>query len=138
MSGFTRGSRPGRPGRLFLAVLLVAVGIGAVGPAAGSGSTELARVVVELEDASLASYRDTIPGLTGVLQARTADGHLDVSAPASEAYLGYLAGKQREFEQALAAAAPSAVVHWRYRIAFNGLARETGWMPSVGYRASWP
>ena len=119
--GFTRGSLLGRPGRLFVAVLLVAVGIGAVGPAAGSGSTEFLRVVVQLEDPSLSSYRDTVPGLTGVLQARTADGHLDVSAPASEAYLSYLAGKHREFEQALAAAAPGAVVHWRYRVAFNGL-----------------
>jgi DNA-binding MarR family transcriptional regulator len=52
-------------------VLLVAVGIGAVGPAAGSGSgsTELLRVVVQLEDPSLSSYRDTIPGLTGDYEA---------------------------------------------------------------------
>src|ERR687896_253785 len=111
-----------RRSRLFLAALLVAIGVVAAGPAVGaSEGSEVVRVVVRLDEPSLASYRDTVPGLTGVLQARTADGHLDVTAPASQAYVAYLDAQQDEFEQQLAAAAPGAVVHWRYRIALNGL-----------------
>jgi subtilisin family serine protease len=106
-----------------LAALFVAIAVVAAGPASSApGDASTVRVVVQLDDPQLATYRDTIPGLTGVLQARTADGHLDVGAPASQAYLAYLDTRHAEFEQLLAAAAPGAVVHWRYRIAFNGLA----------------
>jgi minor extracellular serine protease Vpr len=111
-----------RRSRLFLAGVLVAIGVVAAGPAVGaSGGSEVVRVVVQLDEPALASYRDTLAGLTGVLQARTADGHLDVTAPASQAYLAYLDAQQDEFEQQLVAAAPGAVVHWRYGIALNGL-----------------
>jgi minor extracellular serine protease Vpr len=119
MSG---GSLPGRRSRLFFAVLLVAIGVVAAGPAVGaSDGTDVVRVVVQLDEPPLALYRDTLPGLTGVLQARTADGHLDVAATASQSYLAYLDARQDEFEQLLATAVPGAVVHWRYGIALNGL-----------------
>jgi len=84
-------------------------------------SSDLARVVIELSDRPLATYEDAIPRLRGVLGARTAGGHLDVAAAASRGYLRYLDERQDAFERQLAAASRGAEIHWRYRIAFNGI-----------------
>lgn len=114
---------PSKQVRRHFAALIVAVAVVAAVPAAvASSAAGTTRVVVQLADSPLATYRDTLPELTGVLLARTEDGHLDVGAPASQAYLAYLATEQAAFEQLLATAVPAATVHWRYRIAFNGLA----------------
>ena len=81
----------------------------------------MVRVVVQFDEPPLAKYRDTIPGLKGVREARTAKGHVDVKAAASRAYLKHLAGKQADFEKKLHDATPEASVQWRYDTAFNGM-----------------
>jgi Subtilase family/PKD domain/PA domain len=109
------------------ALLVVVLGVlGCVGspPARGAADTEVVRVVVQLEDPPLAKYRDTLPDVQGVREARTADGHLDVKDPASREYLSRVASEQGDFEARLAQAVPAAEIHWRYRVAFNGLAIE--------------
>jgi hypothetical protein len=104
---------------------LVAAGVLAIGAGAGAAADgDLVRVVVQLDDPALAKYRDTLPGLKGVLDARTPKGHLDVKAPASRAYLAYLAKQQREFEAKLKGAVPAAAVEWHYDTAFNGVTIE--------------
>ena len=103
---------------------LIAVGVFAAGPAAGADQAEVVRVIVQLDDPALAKYRDTFPGLKGVVNARTAKGNLDVKAPASRAYLAHLAGKHKEFKDKLRDAVPSAAVQWEYDTALNGVAIE--------------
>jgi minor extracellular serine protease Vpr len=104
---------------------LVAAGVLAIGAGAGAAADgDLVRVVVQLDDPALAKYRDTLPGLNGVLDARTPKGHLDVKAPASRAYLAYLAKQQRDFEGTLKSAVPSAGIQWHYDTAFNGMTIE--------------
>ena len=104
---------------------LVAVGVMALGPAMGTAAdSDVVRVVVQLDEPALAKYRDTLPGLKGVLDARTARGHLDVKASASRAYLAHLAQKQKEFEDRLKGKLPNAAVQWRYDTAFNGVTLE--------------
>ena len=113
---------PGRRPAAYLIALLVVLGVVAAGPAGGaSGEADLVRVVVQFDEPPLAKYRDTIPGLKGVREARTAKGHVDVKAAASRAYLKHLAGKQDEFEKTLRNATPEASVQWRYDTAFNGM-----------------
>ena len=113
-----RGPRPAA----LLVALLVLTGVVAAAPAGGASTdAELVRVVIQLDEAPLAKYRDTLPTIKGVVAARTARGHLDVKAPASRAYLAHLANRQAELEQRLAAAAPGASVHWNYGVAFNGV-----------------
>jgi hypothetical protein len=115
------GRIAGRRSAASLIPLLIVLGVVGAGPAGGAADQNLVRVTVQLADAPLAKYRDTLPGLKGVKQARTADGHLDVRAQASRAYLSHLAAKHAEFEQQLDASAPGADVHWRYKVAFNGM-----------------
>ena len=114
---------PGPRPAAFLIALLIALGIVAAGPAGGASSdSELVRVVVQFDDAPLAEYRDTLPGLKGVREARTPKGHVDVKAAASRAYLKHLGAKHADFEQKLQAATSDASVQWRYDTAFNGMA----------------
>src|SRR5687768_16338929 len=104
-----------RPAALLIA-LLIALGVVAAGPAGGaSNEADTVRVVIQFDEAPLAKSRDK-----GVLQARTADGHVDVKAPASRAYLAHLKTKHDDFEKQLRDAT-SADVQWRYDTAFNGM-----------------
>ena len=93
---------PGPRPAAYLIALLIVLGVVAAGPAGGaSGEADLVRVVVQFDEPPLAKYRDTIPGLKGVREARTAKGHVDVKAAASRAYLKHLAGKHADFERKL-------------------------------------
>ena len=114
----------GRRSAAFFIAAVLALGVVGAGPAGGAADDDLVRVVVQLDDPPLAKYRDTLPGVKGVKQARTTDGHLDVRAQASRAYLSHVAAKQEDFEQHLDASAPAADVHWRYKVAFNGMTIE--------------
>jgi PKD repeat protein len=112
-----------RPAASLIALLFV-LGVVAAGPAGGAdGTSDSVRVIVQLDDPALAEYRDTLPGLQGVTKARTKRGHIDVKAPASQAYLAHLAEQQAELE-AILEANPAIEVHWRYDTAFNGMALE--------------
>ena len=116
---------PGPRPAAFLIALLIALGVVAAGPAGGAADeADLVRVVIQFQEAPLAKYRDTIPGLKGVREARTAKGHVDVKAPAARAYLKHLGAKHDEFEQKLRAATPDASVQLRYDTAFNGMTVE--------------
>lgn len=112
----------GRHGWVLL--LLLALAFPAVTQAIEKGRTapQDIRVIIQLSDPPLAQYRDTLPGLKGVVAARTQSGHLDVKAPASAAYVNYLKQKQDAFIPQLLSAAPGAKVQWRYQISVNGLA----------------
>ena len=113
---------PGRRPAAYLIALLIALGVVAAGPAGGaSGEADVVRVVIQFDEPSLAEYRDTLPGLKGVREARTAKGHVDVKAAASRAYLKHLAGKHADFEQKLREATPDASVQWRYDTALTFL-----------------
>ena len=113
---------PGPRPAAYLIALLIALGVVAAAPAGGaSGEADLVRVVVQFDEAPLAKYRDTLPGLKGVREARTAKGHVDVKAPASRAYLKHLGDKHAAFEEKLRDATPDASVQWRYDTAFNGM-----------------
>ena len=71
---------PGPRPAAYLIALLIALGVVAAAPAGGaSGEADLVRVVVQFDEAPLAKYRDTLPGLKGVREARTAKGHVDVN-----------------------------------------------------------
>jgi hypothetical protein len=97
----------------------------AASPAAASSPDPAAgpvTVIVELEDAPVAAYRGTIPGLAATSPAVTGAARLDPQAPAVQAYLAYLAGKQQEFEAAAREAVPGARVLHRYRMVLNGVA----------------
>lgn len=110
--------------RMLSAVLTIVVAFVPLGAPAADDiavSRDLIRVVVELADPPLATYEGSTLDLRGGLDARTPDGHLDVAAPASQTYLRHLATRQRAFERTLRAVAPEVQIHWRYRIAFNGL-----------------
>ena len=110
-----------RPAALLIG-LLIALGVVAAGPAGGASSdAEMVRVVVQFDEAPLAKYRDSLPGLKGVQEARTAKGHVDVKASASRAYLAHLGAKHADFEKKLRDATPDAAVQWRYDTAFNGM-----------------
>ncbi|HXH33866.1 MAG TPA: hypothetical protein VNJ54_05570 [Plantibacter sp.] len=113
---------PGPRPAAFLIALLIALGVVAAGSAGGASSeTDMVRAVVQFDDAPLAQYRDSLPGLKGVLQARTADGHVNVKASASRAYLAHLGKKHGDFEKALGTGIPNAAVQLRYDTAFSGM-----------------
>ena len=108
-----------RAAALFIGCL-IAVGVFAAGPAVGADQAEVVRVIVQLDDAALAKYRDTLPGLKGVLNARTAEGHVDVKAPASTRVpraprpASTTTSRRRSDD-----AAPTADVQWDYDTALQ-------------------
>ena len=118
---FARLAPGPRPAALLITLLIV-LGVVAAGPAGGAANEpDLVRVVIQFDDAPLAKYRDTLPGLKGVLEARTDEGHVDVKAPASKAYLAHLKKKHADFEQQLRNGVPDAAVQWEYDTAVNGM-----------------
>ena len=81
-------------------------------------------VIVELEDASAATYDGTIPGLAATRPDVTGAVRLDPASPAVKAYLDYLARKQAIFESEVRAAIADVRVLHRYRLTLNALALE--------------
>jgi len=82
---------------------------------------KVTRVIVQLKDPALASYKGGIPGYAATSPAATGEKKLNVSSTRSQAYVRYLAQKQAAFTQKLAAAMPEATVERSYRVALNGL-----------------
>src|SRR4030042_429429 len=75
------------------------------------------RLIVELEDPPLATYRGDIEGLA--LASRSLDGHLEVQSVEAQRYLAHLERTQLTFRQNLARALPQAQVS-RYLDAQGG------------------
>ncbi|MBE0411707.1 MAG: CHRD domain-containing protein, partial [Anaerolineales bacterium] len=93
--------------------------------ATGLQVSETGLYVVQLSDPSLARYTGGIDGLAATSLSVTGASKLDVSAPASVAYLSYLEGKQAEFiSQMNAALGRSVEVPFQYLNALNALAVE--------------
>ncbi len=80
------------------------------------------RVIVELSDPPLAMYNGDIPGLAATSVQATGSSQLDVSSPASLAYIDALKAIQKDFTDRLTSVAPSATVDYSYQVAMNGLA----------------
>ncbi len=91
------------------------------------------RVIIQLVDPPLASYAGGKAGLSATSPSATGAARLDVSSPASNAYLSYLTGKQNELRAGLAKVAPGARVDHAYQVVFNGLAAkvQAGQIPAI-------
>ncbi|HNB52995.1 MAG TPA: S8 family serine peptidase, partial [Anaerolineales bacterium] len=86
-----------------------------------SSSTGL--YIVRLQDASLASYTGGVDGLEGTSPLVTGSRYVDVSSPASTAYLAYLQGKQSQAVAAMEQSLGRSVeVKYQYLNVLNGLA----------------
>src|SRR3954470_24799288 len=79
-------------------------------------------VIVELEDASLASYSGGVQGLAATNPRASGGRRLNVASVESKAYLGHLAQKQASFEAEARRVAPSARVTQRFDVVVNGVA----------------
>ncbi len=82
------------------------------------------RVVIQLVDAPLASYRGGKAGLSATSPSAIGSARLDVSSPASTSYLSYLTGKQSVLRADLAKVVPNARVDYAYQVVFNGVAAQ--------------
>ncbi len=72
----------------------------------------LVSVIVKFDVEPLATYSGGIPGLAATSPEATGAGRLDVNSPAAQAYLSFMASRRREFQAAVAVAAPHArIVH---------------------------
>src|SRR4051794_4775713 len=90
--------------------------------AAKNGSNGKVSVIVELEDASLASYSGGVQGLAATNPRASGGRRLNVASVESKAYLGHLAQKQASFEAEARRVAPSARVTQRFDVVVNGVA----------------
>ncbi len=77
-------------------------------------------IIVQLSDPDVVSYAGGIAGLAPT--APTGVSPFNAQAPASQAYMAYLANKQAEFAKTVAQVSPSAKVVANYTAALNGLA----------------
>jgi len=82
------------------------------------------RVIVQLEDAPLATYAGGVAGLEATSPSATGK-KLDVNSEAGIKYAAYLAAKQSAFREQLFAVSPTATVDHQYRVVFNGLSVRT-------------
>ena len=80
------------------------------------------RIIVQLEEPSMARYRGGIVGLEATSPRVTGVRKLDVKSPRARAYRGFLAERQGRFVDELFGVAPGAEVDHRYRVVFNGVA----------------
>src|SRR5258705_4460790 len=112
--------RPWRPGAVLTALAVVLVLV--VGSQAGAAPS-IGRYIVQLSDPPLASYRGGVTGLQATNPSALGKTRLDVSSPASQAYLSYLDKQQASFRTPLTQALGRTVtVPFSYRYAFNGIA----------------
>jgi len=82
----------------------------------------LTSVLVKLDAAALASYAGGLPGLAPTSPGAKGGRSLDLSAPASRAYLEHFGRKQREFEVRCREHAPGARVTHSLPLIFGGVA----------------
>lgn len=86
------------------------------------GEPESVRVIVQLAQPSLAVWAASQAGTTDAAAVRTADGHLDVEATASQTYVASLVANQEAFIAGLVDALPAVRPQQRYQIGFDGFA----------------
>lgn len=89
------------------------------------GATGSAIYMVQLSDASLAHYRGNIGGLQATSIQVTGAHKLDANAPASKAYLAYLAERRAgAIARASAAVGRQLTIAFEYQATFNGFAAK--------------
>ncbi|MGH3713334.1 MAG: S8 family serine peptidase [Micromonosporaceae bacterium] len=109
-------------------MVLAAVGalalIGTTLPQLTAGAAEqTSTYLVRLTDPPLAAYRGGVAGIPGTSPVVAQGNRLDVSSPASRAYLRYLAGRQSATRLAITQAISRAVTpKFSYRYAYHGMA----------------
>ena len=84
--------------------------------------TKAVRVIVQLQDAAVASYDGGVTGLRPTSAKASGARKLDVNTVPARAYTNYLVGKQQAFQASLAAAIPGAKVERTYQVTLNALA----------------
>ncbi|MGH9187294.1 MAG: S8 family serine peptidase, partial [Acidimicrobiales bacterium] len=115
--------RLGRPGLFVVLAGFLLAAVGVVASPAGAG--DRARYIIRLSDPALASYEGGIGGLVPTMPAARGEHKLDVSSPASRAYLAHLTARHGAAELAMQAALGRALdVVFDYRYAYNGMAVE--------------
>ncbi len=92
------------------------------GKAAPPTADELVSVIVKLDFAPLTQYRGGIEGLAPTSPDVTGAMALDVTSPASQAYLAYADAQVSAFAGRLAAAIPEAQLVYRYTVVIGGAA----------------
>ena len=80
------------------------------------------RVIVQLKDPSVASYRGGIAGIQATSPKATGDSKFQADSAPSAAYTQYLVSQQVALQSALTAALPGAKVERSYQVVLNGLA----------------
>ena len=105
-----------------LALLVSLLLLGANVAVADQHGVSPPRVIVQLEDAPLATYRGQVAGYAATSISVTGGDRLDTESRASRAYLGYLRQQQSLFGEALKRTIPGAEIQYSYRILLNGLA----------------
>jgi len=120
-----RGEGRGFVGVLFPLVLAgalaLSVGRGRARPHEGEVPPEVTRrFIVQLTRAPLVRYDGVLPGLPAL--TRDARGKLVLDSWQAQGYRALLDRDHQAFRAVLARALPSAVVHWTYRVIFNGVA----------------
>ena len=87
---------------------------------AGSDA-ELVSIIVELEDAPLASYDGGISGLAATSLKATNATKINAQSPESQDYLNYLVRKQDSFENDAKSVMTKAQIVHRYKAVINGV-----------------
>ncbi len=99
--------------------------LGPIQPLPSADDDIVSSYIIRLKDRPLASYRGGIAGLPATSPEATGRRKLDVNAPASRAYLDYLAQRRAEFLQAAEQrlGRPLAV-RYVYDVVLNGVSLE--------------
>ncbi|HEY3060859.1 MAG TPA: S8 family serine peptidase [Chloroflexota bacterium] len=110
-----------QPDKTFQATALAPQSIHHIGANKDSGTGKVS-VIVQLEDAPLASYSGGVAGFAATNPRVSGARTLDIRSAASQAYLGHLAARRGEFENRARGAAPGARVTQRFDVVVNGVA----------------
>jgi subtilisin family serine protease len=89
--------------------------------AQGPGKDGLVSVVIKLEDAPLASYKGSVPGLAATDATVTGEKRLNVRSDTSRKYLAHIVQKMQTVESSILAVASQASVTHRYPVVFGGM-----------------
>lgn len=81
---------------------------------------KVVRVIVQLQDPALASYRGGINNLLATSPQAIGASRLQLDSPGSLAYTQYLVGQQAAAQSALLAVLPAAKVERSYQVILNG------------------
>lgn len=114
------GSSLAQPGKDLKGTSLAAESVHHIAALKSRGSEKVG-VIVQLEDAPLASYTGGVTGLAATSPKATGAATLDVRSADSQAYLGHLARKQNDFEDSARRAVSNPQVTHRLDVVVNAV-----------------